>query len=395
MLSFYPFTVDISRLFNRRSLRSLWRGATRYLFGKRGQRRVTSFRMYYRLRTMVALFSRKAARVTARMPRVRLWVDGEVFPRIITLLRRAHHTVIIQMFLWKDDRIGREMAEVLLEIADRGVQVFVHKEAVGDVFELERDFLHTMEYTEGTWFRFWHHSNIRIAHETHNDHSKVFLIDEHSLLVTGMNIADEYRERWHDYMVELRGRTAVERYLSGGETPPHVGPVRVVMNTENRKEMRKTVMSLIVAARESIVLEQSYFGDHAVVKALIARSREGIDVTVILPEEIDVHHYGNMQSAGRLLTEGSPRHMRVFTYPGVIHGKVMLADRERALIGSANLVEASLDEIGETNVLVEGRYSRAVTRLRDILRADILKSRPFQSPPAFLWLRKFLAWMKL
>ena len=82
-------------------------------------------------------------------------------------------------------------------------------------------------------------------------------------------------------------------------------------------------------------------------------------------------------------------------YPGIIHGKVIFVDRERAFVGSANLMESSLDAMGETNVLITGRYSRAVVRLRDVLRADILKSRPLQGPPAFLWLRRFLAWMKL
>ncbi|MFA6039207.1 MAG: phosphatidylserine/phosphatidylglycerophosphate/cardiolipin synthase family protein [Candidatus Peribacteraceae bacterium] len=372
----------------------MWRGATRYMFGKRGQRRVASFRMYFRLRTMVSLFSRQAAQATSRMTRARLWVDGEVFPRTIVLLRRAHHTVIIQTFIWKDDTIGRKMAEVLLEVADRGVKVFINKEAVGDVFELERDFLSTKRQREGVWHRFWNHPHIRISHQTHNDHSKVFIIDEHTMLVTGMNIADEYNERWHDYMVELKGGLGVARYLGNRDQAPS-DAVRLVMNTENRKEMRRTVMSLVASARESIVLEQCYLSDAKVVGALAQRSREGIHVTVILPAEVDVHHHSNMQSMGRLLNEGSPQHVRVFLYPGIIHGKVMLVDRERAFVGSTNMMESSLDEMGETNVLISGRYSRAVVRLRDVLRADILKCRPLQGPPAFLWLRRILAWMNL
>ncbi len=383
-----------SRFLNRRSIRAMWRGTTRYLFGKRGQRRVASFRMYFRLRTMVSLVSRQAAHATSRMPRARLWVDGEVYPRIFSLLRRAHHTVIIQTFIWKDDALGRRMAEILAEVADRGVKVFINKEAVGDVFELESDFLSTRHRREGVWHRFWNHPHIHIAHQTHNDHSKVFIIDEHTMLVTGMNVADEYHRQWHDYMVELRGGAVAEQYLEHGEYP-NTGPVRLVMNTEYRKEMRKTVMDLLASARESIVLEQCYLSDAEVVDALVARSREGIQVTAIIPEEVDVHHHSNMRSAGRLLGEGSPQHVRVFMYPGIIHGKVIFVDRERAFVGSANLMESSLDAMGETNVLITGRYSRAVVRLRDVLRADILKSRPLQGPPAFLWLRRFLAWMKL
>ncbi len=373
----------------------MWRGATRYLFGKRGQRKVFGFRQYYRMRMMMSLFSRHAAQATAAMPRARLWVDREVFPRIIELMRRARHTVIIQMFIWKDDSLGRRMAELCVELADRGVKIFVHKEAVGDVFELERDFLSTRERKTGVWHRFWKHPGIRIYHATHNDHSKVIVIDDRLILVSGMNIADEYDTSWHDYMVELRSAAAVERYVSRGEIAQPHGPVKIVMNTENRKEMRKTVMRLLHSAREGIVLEQCYFSDTAVVDTLIRRSKEGVEVTVIFPEVIDVHHHSNMQTVGRLLSEGASSHVRVFVYPGVIHAKAILIDRECMFLGSANFVAQSLDEIGETDVLIEGRYSTAVTRLRDILRADILKSRPLKGPPAFLWVSRMLAWLKL
>ncbi len=373
----------------------MWRGTTRYLFGRRGQRKVHGFRQYYRLRMMVPLLSRSAAWATQSMPRARLWADREVFPRIMALLRKARHTVIIQMFIWKDDATGRAMAELLTEIADRGVQVTVHKEAVGDAFELNQDFLSTKRQKRGMWHRFWTHPNIRIAHATHNDHAKVYIIDDRTMLVTGMNIADEYNDSWHDFMVELHTPAAVERYLSRGEFPMPRGPVQLVMNTENGKEMRKALMGLLRSAREGIVLEHCYFSDAAVVDALVESSRKGVEVTVILPEQIDIHQHSNMQTVGRLLSQGSLQHLRVFMYPGILHGKAILVDRERAFLGSANLVPQSLDEIGEVNVLIEGRYSTAVSRLRDIMRADILKSRPLQSLPAFHWVSRFLAWLKL
>lgn len=378
-----------------KSLRAVGRGGYRYLFGKRGQRRVASFRLYYRLRLMMPLFSRHAARGLARLPGAKLWMDREVFPRIFAWIQRARHTVVVQTFIWKDDAVGRALAAALVGAADRGVQVFVHKEAVGDVFETAHDFLSTRERKDGVWRRFWNHPRIRIAHETHHDHAKVFVIDDRTLLVTGMNVACEYHEDWHDFMVELRGTHFVEQYVARGEIPSATGSVRLVMNSERRREVRPAVMGLLEGARRSVVLEQCYLSDPDVVRALARRSREGISVTVIIPSDIDVHYHSNMDAVGRLLREGSPAHLRVFVYPGVFHAKVLLVDRHCAFLGSANLVTSSLDDMGEVNVLIASRLSQALQRLRDVLRADLLKSRPLRGAPPFLWFHRLLAWVNL
>ncbi len=207
-------------LLHPRSLRATWRGGMTYLFGKKRERHVARWRLFYRLRLMVLLFSRHTASAAASRPRARLWVDAEAFVRIKKLLRRARHTIIIQMFIWKDDRLGREMAALLTLMADRGVRVYVSKEAVGDFFEMSGDFLATKTSSEAVWRRFWGHPNIRITHVTQRDHAKVFIIDDRILLLTGMNIADEYAGPWHDYLVELRGPAFVQQYLLRTELPP-------------------------------------------------------------------------------------------------------------------------------------------------------------------------------
>lgn len=364
--------------------------------------------MFYRMRVEVMLRSRVPIRGISRFPAARLWVDREAFPRVKQLIRRASHTVVIQMFIWKDDRLGREMAEVLCDAADRGVHVSVSKEAVGDVFELGRDFLGTKHQSHGVWKKFWHHPRINIIYETCNDHAKVFIIDDRILLITGMNIADEYHEDWHDYLVELRGRSFVEHYLTG-EVPVSDGvrktailqtggggqDASLVINTGHRKEIRPAVMDLLRSASRSIVLEHSYLSDAAVMDLLARRSRDGVRIIVILPRQANWHQYANMQAVGRLLAEGDARRVSVFLFPRMVHGKIILTDRRRAFIGSANLMTTSLDEMGEVNVLLQGRAHSAIRKLRGVLRDDILESMPVSRPPRFRWLWRWLTWLKL
>ncbi|NOS66861.1 MAG: phosphatidylserine/phosphatidylglycerophosphate/cardiolipin synthase family protein [Candidatus Peribacteraceae bacterium] len=391
----YPYIRNWREILSRRAVRSMLRGALQSVFGKRGQRRVHGWRLFYKMRVEVMLQTPVPITGISRFTKAKLWVDREAFPRIKKLIRRARHTVVIQMFIWKDDRLGREIAEVLCDVADRGVRVSVSKEAVGDVFELHQDFLGTRENADGVWKRFWNHPNIQILHETRNDHAKVFIIDDRILLLTGMNIADEYHEHWHDYLVELRGRTFVEHYLSDGDLPGIGGDARLVINTGHRKEIRPLVMNLLRSAERSIVLEHCYMSDSAVLDLLIRRSHEGIRITVILPRQSDVHHFANMQAVGRLVSEGNMKWMSVFLYPRMTHGKILLIDRRKAFVGSANLTTSSLDDMGELNVLLDGRTHAAIRKLREVLRNDILQSIPVSRPPRFQWFWRWLTWLKL
>ena len=405
----FPYLRHWREILNRRAVRSLLRGSLLYIFGKRGQRRVQGWRMFFRMRMEMMIHARMPIRGISRFPAAKIWVDREAFPRIKKLIRRARHSVVIQMFIWKDDRLGREMVELLCDSADRGVRVSIRKEAVGDVFELRQDFLGTRDHADGVWKRFWHHPRISIVHETCDDHAKVFIIDDRILLLTGMNIANEYHDDWHDYLVELRGRAFVEHYLTDGDLPGAGGTrlsspgrqaiggqeARLVINTGHRKEIRPAVMELLRGASRSIVLEHAYLSDDAVLDLLIRRSREGVRVVVILPLQADVHHFANMQSVGRLLSEGDGKTMSVFLFPRMLHGKIFLIDRRRAFVGSANLTTTSLDQMGEVNVLLEGRAHAAIRKLRGVLRDDILEGIPVSKPPRFHWLWRWLIWWKL
>lgn len=383
----------------RRSLQTVLRGARRYFWGKSGQRRVNGWRILYRLRTEALLHVEEPFHSLTRHADVRLWVDGEeAFTRLGKLLSRARHTIVVQMFIWKDDALGRRIASLLVEAADRGVSVIITKEAVGDFFEVAGDFLTTKRETDRIWHRFWHHSRIKISHSAERNHAKVYIIDDQTLMLTGMNIADEYLE-WHDYMVELSGTRFVAQYLTEGEFVPikkHKGhSVQLIMNTPHRKEIRPVVMDLLASARHSILLEQCYFSDPAVIELLASVSKKGIRIILIIPEAPDLHRNANYQAVGHLLTSAAPGSVRVFLYPGIVHGKVILVDRSTMLLGSANLITSSLDDMGEVCVLVEGRYRRALLQLREVLRRDIFKSKPMLSPPRLRWIGKWLAGLGL
>ncbi len=381
-------------LFNLPTVRTVFRGARTYLFGKRGQRRIAGWRLSYRLRMMAILQVRGKLGKLARRPEVRLWVDGrKSFRRIEKLLRRARHTIVIQMFIWVDDETGRRIIRALLDAADRGVRVDIMKDAVGDFFEVAGDFLGTKNSPHDCWKRFWNHPRIHVSYGTQRDHAKVYVIDDEVVLLTGMNIADEYRLAYHDYLVELHGSTFVNQFLTRHAIPGN-SSVQLVMNTDEERTIRPTLMRLLAEADESIILEHSYVSDPEVIEALIAALKRGVKVTIIMPALADFHYYANMSAVARLLSAGHNRPLRVFLFGSRLHGKVILFDHQRAFIGSANLIKSSLDDMGEVNVLITSK-NRFLWKLQETLREDILKSRALNSPPPFLWITRWLSWLGL
>lgn len=381
------------RLFPRQrfGLRSVLRGAVGYLWGRRGKRRLRAIRLFYRVRLLWMLKASTPLRALSRNFEVRMWVDGvKSFARIEQLINRARSTIVIQMFIWKDDEIGRRIAAALLRAARRGVQVHITKEAVGDIFELTGDFLSTREGDNPLWREFWTHPNIAVRHDAEHDHTKAYIIDGEIVLLTGMNIADEYWKTWHDYMVELRGTRFANQILSRAPIDPNGNQsVQVVMNTESQSAIRLVLTKILNEAREHVVIEHCYFSDPQTIEQLFVLMRRGVRVTAIFPSEIDVHFHGNMLTIGQLMARAPRRMLTVMVYPGPFHAKIILVDNNAAFVGSANLTASSLDDMGEVNVVIRRRV--ILRSIREILHEDILKSRPLTHPPGFLWWSRLLA----
>ena len=78
---------------------------------------------------------------------ITLLVNGEAaFPEIIRCIEYAKSSIEINMFIWRDDRIGNRIAEAILSAADRGVKVYLSVDRYGVVLEkseeCKRSFFH-------------------------------------------------------------------------------------------------------------------------------------------------------------------------------------------------------------------------------------------------------------
>ncbi len=106
-------------------------------------------------------------------------------------------------------------------------------------------------------------------------------------------------------------------------------------------------------ARETLWVTDAYFvGVSAYVNALIAASKDGVDVRLLVPGTVDVFGVGAMSRAGyRALLEGG---VRIFEWNGVmLHAKTAVADGRWARVGSTNANITSWFGNWELDVAIE------------------------------------------
>jgi len=311
-----------------------------------------------------------------------LLVEGEeAFKEVLAAVDSAKSSIFVQTYIWKDDNIGMRMVNRLKAAADRDVKVTVSKDFLGTFFELG-DMLKGKPSPVYTSAGLKGYDNIEVntAVFADTDHSKYFVVDEHIVIFGGMNIADEYHTKWHDYMVMIRSERWAEAFMKkvlDGSAWPSPSPFVVTINDRHATEIRTALIEMIENAKEVIIVEHAYFSDDQVIGAVKRAAARGVKVDIILPKAPNQHIYANRVTINKLLDGPPTRVPRVFLYPRMSHAKVVLSDGAIAAVGSANLTPRSMVTSREVTVFAHGQSDdRFIRELRDQLKTDLAQSEP-------------------
>ncbi len=321
-----------------------------------------------------------------------LLVDGrDAFSRILERIQNARKAIHINMFIWRDDRTGNVIAKELLEAADRGVKITISKDSVGSVLEKSEEnkqsFLH-----KGIAFRFYlqqklvdmayynsgepflavqkknllaaqllAHKNITIRSTPKSDHSKFYIFDGKILITGGMNIADRYRTRditgrpWHDYMVELNGEEFVKRLIDrkkGSKKLDNSWFDFIINSRENGiYECKDAICKEIGQAEKNILVQMCYWGDEDITAAIISAAKKGVDITIIAARKANLQNDLNYRTL-RTIMESSGNHVCIYLCRDMIHAKMMLIDKKRLFLGSANF-NSRMCTLSELDIIMD------------------------------------------
>jgi len=340
---------------------------------------------------------------------------SQAFPEMLTTIARAQQQVLLEMYWFDSDSIGRRFAAALAAAAQRGVEVAIIYDAVGsmgasqDMFDaLLQAGARVIEFNPiAPWKR-----RFRLSKLTRRDHRKLLIVDGQTGFIGGINIADQWLGRdeggagWRDDMVRIAGPAVaglsdcfarswarlrgqeLKQVGFGREAPPAVSrrspygqPVRVLGQQFLRaqRQISRAYLHYLRRAERRIFIANSYFvPDGRVLRALAQAARRGVDVRIIVPGQSDVEIVRHASRAvwGRLLRAG----VRIFEWDeSVLHAKSAVVDGRWSTTGTFNFDYLSLRLNLEVNLSVldeqfaqalEASFLADFAQCREVSRVD-------------------------
>jgi cardiolipin synthase A/B len=329
----------------------------------------------------------------------RLLVDGpQAFEAWRAAIERAERWVHLENYVIRDDRTGRRFRDQLVGKAEAGVRVRVLYDWLG-CWATPKRFWRPLRQAGAEVLAFTPPRLGDPLHFMRRDHRKVVAVDGVYASVGGMCIGDEWAgipERgvppWRDTGVEFSGPVAAvvnqafarTWQAAGGQLPademphPDAGQrcgdvaVRVVEGEPGRSRIYRLSQFVSVGVEQRLWITDPYFvAPPAMIEALAAAARDGVDVRVIVPANNNWPIVGGMSRAGyRPLLEAG---VRLFEWHGpMIHAKTSVADGVWSRIGSTNLNLASLLANWEIDVAILDRAFAA--KMEDLFLHDMHSS---------------------
>ncbi|PYZ93498.1 cardiolipin synthase [Salipaludibacillus keqinensis] len=340
--------------------------------------------------------------------------DGrETFTSIKEALKRAIDHIHMEYYIVRDDEIGQEIKNILIDKARSGVKVRFLYDAVG-CWKLSKSYIKDLNEAGVTAVPF---SPVRFPIVTHKmnyrNHRKIIVVDSHYAFIGGLNIGDEYMGKnkyfghWRDthllvkgeavrslQLIFLRdwyyttGETALtQHYLSPSLPTKQVeGGVQMISSgPDTRWEvLKKLFFTMITSAKRSIWIASPYFiPDEDILSALRIAALSGVDVRLLVPNRPDkkIVFYASRSYFPELLEAG----VKVYEYHrGFMHSKLIIVDQEMASIGTANMDMRSFHLNFEANAFLY--QTRSVETLvsdyiydmehSTIIQYDSFKKRP-------------------
>lgn len=335
---------------------------------------------------------------------VELLIDGEAtFRSIFDGIARARRTVFAQFFIIRDDRLGRELAERLIERAQAGVDVYLLYDDVGSIF-LPRRYLARLRaggVKVSTFNR--QHKLLRFygpMRINYRNHRKIVVVDSAEAWVGGQNIGVEYLGlsprfgRWRDTQVHVRGPAATSCALvfredwewatsevidaTSSEAVEANGAQSVLVMpsgpTDHLEECAIAFSEIIGRARQRVWIVSPYFvPDVDMQTALFAAVMRGVDVRVLIPRKPDhlLVWLASNAHASKMIDHG----VKVYRYnAGFLHQKVILMDDQITGVGTVNFDNRSFSINFEITLWFN--HPQMIADIDAMLTQDFADSRP-------------------
>jgi cardiolipin synthase len=318
------------------------------------------------------------------------------FDALLASMAAARHHIHLEFYIVRNDATAARLITLLAEKARAGVEVRLLYDAMGSV-QLKARTVRPLLEAGGRVTAFLPLNPLRSRIQVNlRNHRKLAVIDGSVGFTGGMNIGDEYLGLcpefgyWRDSFVKLEGPAvaglqrvfaedwdfAYDEALNGDAYVPELDEaadvvVQVVESGPDQgevKTIREVYFAAILSARERVWIATPYFvPDPGILDALRLARYRGVDVqllTVLRPDHYLAWYAGRYYYQA-LLEAG----VEILQYKrGMMHAKLMMADGQWAMVGSANLDNRSLHLSFEAGCILH--TPAVVAQLEEQFRSD-------------------------
>lgn len=302
----------------------------------------------------------------------------ETFQEIKRRLMEAKDFIHLEYYIFRYDRLGKELIDILIDKVQAGIEVRFMFDAVGS-FSLTDSEINEMEKA-GIIIHPFSPIKKGFINQKFNfrNHRKIIVIDGEIGFVGGLNVGVEYLGEddkigfWCDSHVVLEGEAVQslhavflldwsyvcgeklfdnDRYMKPIPVSGN-GWVHVVPTGPETEGMKDHYYALISCATKSIWIASPYFiPDKSIQTALRVAARKGIQVRLMVPETNDgfLTQYAAQSYFPELLGFG----IEIYSYQkGFLHKKIIIVDGDLASIGTANMDMRSFHLNFEVNLFL-------------------------------------------
>ncbi len=314
-------------------------------------------------------------------------------------LEGASESIHIEYYIFRDDIIGSQIADILKRKALAGLPVRILFDGVGCFNKMSKKFKRDLSKAGIKTKYFLDPANVFTGRLlNYCNHRKIAVIDGKIAYTGGMNIGDEYLDggkkfnTWRDTHIKLQGESVhmlqsvflSDWYNSGGENINDEGyfpeleeiegnlPMQIVVSGPDSDwySLEKLYFNMIMNSNRIVYVQTPYFiPSTSLQNALETTALSGVEVNLMITGNPDkkIPFWVAQTYFDSLIAAG----VNIYLYKkGFLHSKVLIVDDTISTVGSCNMDIRSFHLDYEVNAVI---YNKKVTaRLIEQFNNDLL-----------------------
>ncbi len=297
--------------------------------------------------------------------RAQAFVNGDsAYPEMCRLIASARKEVLMQSYIFDNDRAGRLFVEAFKQAVKNGAKVKVLVDGVGINYS-KPTIASVLRHMKGVEFSVFLPSKtpINLPFVNLRNHRKILIVDGRTAFFGGMNVAEgnlvntypkepiiDITFRVEGPVVDQMSRVFEEDWIFSGKKHfipasfhasgplPGTMPARIIPDGPDADygKIELMVLGALACAQKNVKIVTPYFlPESDILNSLEVAAMRGVEVEIILPSKSNIFGMDGAMRANfaRLLKKG----VKIYrTQPPFDHSKIMLVDDAWLFVGSAN-----------------------------------------------------------